>query len=51
MAGTSDVGIIFIEEAFVMKIIEPDSNSWMWHFMSHAELAQIKNVGKKTWLS
>ena len=41
------MSIVFIEKASAMKIIQPNSNSWWWHFMSHAELAQIKDVGKK----
>ena len=47
LASTFEVSIVFIEKAFVIKIIQPYSNSWRLNFMSHAELAQIENTGNK----
>ena len=41
------MSIGFIEKAFVMKIIQPDSNTWRWYFMSHAEPAQVKKCQEK----
>ena len=47
LTSTFEVSIVFIEKAFVVKIIQPYSNSWRLNFMSHAELAQTENTGNK----
>ena len=56
MTGTSDVQIVFIEKAFVMKIILLIQILAGVEFLRHAQLAQIKNVWKffssdTNWLS